>query len=49
MKRIIQILLFIVAVTLFYMCIKSIRQGMVSENVEKTSVFERFENENSNP
>jgi hypothetical protein len=48
MKRIIQILLFIVVVMLFYMCIKSIRQGMISESVEEMSVFEHFENENSN-
>jgi uncharacterized membrane protein len=49
MKRVVQILLFIIVVTLIYMCVVSIRQGMVNENVEDTSVFERYENENPTP
>jgi uncharacterized membrane protein required for colicin V production len=49
MKRVIQILLFIVVLILIYMCIVSIRQGMVNENIEETSIIAPFENENSTP
>jgi uncharacterized membrane protein len=49
MKRIIRILLFITVIILAYMCVASIRQGMVNDNTEKTSVVEDFENENPAP
>jgi hypothetical protein len=49
MKRIIQVLLLIVVIILTYMCIMSIRQGMVNENAGEMPIVEDFENENPNP